>query len=327
MSSELKAKGTKAFLWDVIGKLANSGMGFIITLFLARLLEPSEFGLIAIILVLVGVISIFSDGGLAAALIQKKKLLPIHYSSVFYFNLITAILLAVITYFSSNWIASFYNNEMLNSIIEVMSVSFIFAGLSSVQVVQFKRKLNYVMLTKITIISSITSGVIGIVMAYNGAGVWSLVAQSLSMGFLSSVLLWKTSHWRPGAMFSFKALLYLWRFGFNLFIVNILNAVFARLDMLIIGKIYSMSILGFFDRAKHLNQMVVSYTAGSLQSVLFPVLSRIQMNLPKVQNAVSQIYYLLSFFVFLLIGIFLFDCRRVDCCFIFRKMVAISSIF
>ncbi len=304
MSSTLKTKGTKALAWDVFGKFANSGMGFFITLFLARLLEPSEFGTIAIVLVLLGIFNIFSDGGLASALIQRKKLLSIHYSSVYYFNLALALIIALSIYFMSDWISDFYDNPQLSLVIKVMSVAAILSGFSSVQIVQLKKSLNYSRLTKISIVSSVVSGVVGILLALNGAGIWSLVTQNLLFGLVSNILLWHASNWRPSLEFSFKALRKLWVFGFNVFVVNLLNAIFARIDMLVIGKLYSQSILGYFDRAKHLNQMILSYSAGSIQSVLFPVLSKIQKNIELMQNTVTKIYAILSFVIFLLIGLF-----------------------
>lgn len=304
MSNNLNDKGTSAFIWDVIGKFANGGMGFILTIFLARLLEPSEFGLIAIVLVFLGFMSVFFDAGLAAALIQRKRVLSVHYSSVFYFNIMIAAILTLLVFISAGGIAKFYDNNELVSLIQVMSLSFMLGALSSVQKVQLQKELNYKLLAKITIVSTIISGIIGIVLAFYGAGVWSLVAQNLSLGVISNILLWKISKWRPSLMFSIKALKSLWRFGFNLFLVSIMNALFGRLDVLIAGKLVAPSVLGFYDRAKHLNQMIYSYSAGSLMSVLFPVLSKVQNDLPRFQNIFIKIYGILSFGVFLLIGSF-----------------------
>lgn len=304
MSNDLKAKGISSFIWDIVGKLANGGMGFILTIFLARLLEPSDFGLIAIVLVFLGFMSIFFDAGLASALIQRKRVLPIHYSSVFYFNLIISAVLILLVCVFSRGIASFYDNQKLISLIQVMSISFMLGALSSVQKVQLQKELNYKLLSKITIVSTVMSGVIGILLAYYGAGVWSLVAQNLSLGIITNILLWKTSQWRPSFIFSIKALKSLWRFGFNVFIVSIMNGFFGRIDVLVAGKIVSPSVLGFYDRAKHLNQMIYSYTAGSLISILFPVLSKVHKDLPRFQSIFIKIYAILGFGVFLLIGSF-----------------------
>jgi len=302
MSDNLKSKGTSSFLWDIIGKFVNSGIGFILTLFLARLLEPSEFGLIAIVLVFLGFMSVFFDAGLSASLIQRKRVLPVHYSSVFYFNMIVATVLTLLVFMSAEKIADFYGHHELIYLLQVMSVSFLLGALSSVQRVQLQKELNYKLLAKVTMISTTISGLLGVFLAYRGAGVWSLVVQNLAFGVITNSLLWKISDWRPSLSFSLKALKYLWRFGFHVFLVSIMNAIFGRLDVLVAGKLVSPTVLGFYDRAKHLNQMVYSYSAGSLISVLFPVLSKVKNDLFRFQNIVIKIYALLSFGVFLLIG-------------------------
>ena len=303
MPDNLKQKGISSFLWDIIGKFANSGMGFIITIFLARLLEPSEFGLIAIVLVFLGFISVFFDAGLSAALIQRKRVLPIHYSSVFYFNIIIALILGLLVFISAKSIAEFYNNNELIVILQVMSISFLLGAFSSVQKVQLQRKLNYKILSKITILSTVISGVIGILFAYNGAGVWSLIIQNISFGIMTNILLWKISNWRPSYLFSIKALKNLWSFGFHIFLVSLINSIFGRIDVIIAGKLISPSVLGFYDRAKHLNQMIYSYSAGSLMAVLFPILSKIQKDLERFQKIFIKIYNILSFYIFWFIGL------------------------
>ena len=201
MSDNLKTKGVTAFIWEFSGKLASNGMGFIISIFLARLLEPSEFGLIAMVMVVIGMAAVFSDSGLGVALIQRRRVLPIHYSSVFYFNILVAIILALVTFFSAGRIAEFYNNEELIPLAQVMSLSFIIGALSSVQSIRLRKELDYALLTKITLISSLVSGVLGIVLAFNGAGVWSLVVQSLTAGIMTNILLWINSKWRPSLHF------------------------------------------------------------------------------------------------------------------------------
>jgi teichuronic acid exporter len=303
MSNDLKAKGITAFTWDFTGKLASNGMGFIISIFLARLLEPSEFGLIAMIMVVIVIASVFSDSGLGVALIQRKRVLPIHYSSVFYFNIFVAVILGLLTFFSAEYIAAFYNNEELIPLAQVMSFSFILGALSSVQNIRLRKELNYALLTKITLSASLFSGGVGIVLAFNDAGVWSLVAQSLMAGIITNILLWTITSWRPSLIFSLKALKQLWAFGFNVFLTTLMEAVFSRLDILIIGKLYTPATLGFFSRAKSFNEMIISHASGSLMSVLFPVLSKIQKDLPRFQNIVIKAFGIISFVIFLLSGV------------------------
>ena len=300
--SNLKVQGTKAFIWDFFGKIARNGMGFIVTIFLARLLEPSDFGLIAMVMVIIGIASVFTDVGLGAALIQRRRIHPIHYSSVFYFNITIGFLLTLITYFSASWISEFYNNEQLLPLVQVMAFMFIINAFSSVQSTRLRKDLNYAILTKISLFSSLSSGVLGISLALWGAGVWSLVIQILTMSIVYNIFIWSAANWKPSLTFSWKALTQLWGFGFRMFLSGMLNAVFTRLDFLIIGKLFPPATLGYFQRAKSLNGMVVQYSSGSLMAVLFPVLSKIQNDLPRFQNIILKSLGIICFVVFLLLG-------------------------
>lgn len=298
----LKTLGVKAFIWDFFGKMATHGVSFVISIILARLLDPSDFGLIAIVMVVIGIANVFTDIGLGSALIQRKRVLQIHYSSVFYFNLFISILLTGITYFSAHYISAFYDNEVLVSLMQVMSFSFLLGAFGSVQSIQLRKELNYKILTKISFVSSLTSGVISVYFVFNGAGVWSLVIQLLTASVVYNILIWRNGHWRPTFNFSWKALTQLWGFGFRMFLVGVLDAIYTRIDYLIIGKLFDITTLGFYQRAKSLNLMAIQYTSGSLISVLFPVLSKIQNDLPRFQNIILKSLGIISFAVFFIFG-------------------------
>lgn len=301
--SDLKAQGTKAFIWDFSGKMAMHGTGFIVTIFLARLLEPAEFGLVAMVMVIIGIAQIFTDVGLGSALIQRRRVLPVHYSSVFYFNILIGFLLTLITFLSASLIADFYNNDQLIPLAQVMSLAFIINAFSSVQATKLRKEINYAALTKANFIASLLSGIMGVFLALNGGGVWSLVAMTLSRGVIFNIYLWMVSEWFPALVFSFKALVQLWGFGFRMFLSGLLDTVFTRLDVMIIGKLFTPATLGFFERAKSLDQMVVTYSSGSLMSVLFPILSKVQKDLPRFQNIIIRSLGILSFVVFMLLGL------------------------
>ena len=300
--SSLKEQGKKAFIWDFFGKMATHGMGFIVSIFLARLLDPADFGLIAMVMVIIGIADVFTDVGLGSALIQRRKVTRIHYSSVFYFNIAIGLLLAFITYISAPWISEFYNSEQLLPLTQVMSFLFFINAFSNVQSIRLRKELNYALLTKISFVSSLLSGIIGVSLAFLGAGVWSLVAQTLAMGIMYNIIVWNTSKWKPSLLFSWRAMKQLWGFGFRMFLAGILDAIFTRLDFLIIGKLFPPATLGYFQRAKSLNNMVVRYSSGSLMAVLFPILSKIQNDLLRFQNIILKSLGIISFIVFLLLG-------------------------
>ena len=300
--SDIKTKGVKAFFWDLLGKISNQSLGFIITIILTRVLEPSDFGLIAILMVIIGGAQVFSDVGLASALIQRKKTLSIHYSSVFYFNVFIAFILTIIVFFSAELIASFYKNSDMIVLIKVISFLFIINSLGSVQTVRLRKKLKYDVLTKIGFLSSFLAGIVGITVAFQGGGVWSLVVQIFLQGILTNFILWKVTNWYPSFHFSLKALKQLWSFGLRMFFVELMGVISSRADFLIIGKIFPIATLGYFQRAKSFNNLVVQFTSGSLMSVLFPLLSEIKDDISLFKSVVFKCLNLLVFVVFLLVG-------------------------
>ncbi|BDD10062.1 lipopolysaccharide biosynthesis protein [Fulvitalea axinellae] len=300
--SELKKKGLKAFVWDFGGKLANQGVGFVISIFLARLLEPEEFGLLAMVNVVVGLSGVFMDVGLGGALVQRKRVLPVHYSSVFFFNLTLGLLLTGTLFFSADYVAGFYERPALKAITQVMAFAFLLNAFGAVQATHLRRELRYNAIVKAGVIAGTLSGALGVFLAFEGYGVWALVTQNLSGALLRVLLIWFFSQWTPKILFSFKALRQLWGFGFRMFLSGLLDAFFTRLDVMIIGKIFSPGILGYFQRAKGLDGMVVQYSSGSLMSVLFPVLSKLQNDLRQFRQVVFRSYHMLAYVVFLLLG-------------------------
>jgi O-antigen/teichoic acid export membrane protein len=300
--TDLKQQATKAFIWDFSGKLAMHGMSFITTIFLARLLEPSDFGLIAMVMVIIGIAGIFSDVGLGSALIQRKRILPIHYSSVFYFNITIGSLLTLLTYLSAPLIADFYDNQALIALTQVISFSFVLGAFSSVQSTKLRKELNYSLLTKVAFTASLISGVLGVSLAFYGAGVWSLVIQALSQRIIYNIIIWYASHWIPSKEFSLKALMQLWAFGFRMFLSAFLDTIFTRIDILIIGKLFTPVALGYFNLAKQLDQMVIHYSSGSLMSILFPVLSKVKNNIVRFQSITMKSLGIIIFIVFFLLG-------------------------
>jgi len=298
----LKTRGVKAFVWDFTGKLALNGMGFVVSIFLARLLEPSDFGLVAMVIVFIVIAGIFSDGGLSTALIQRRRIHSIHFSSVFYFNIAIGALLTFILFLSASLIADFYNNQALIPLVQVISFSFIINAFYTVQRAKLQKELDYARLTKISMTAVFSGGIVGISFALYGAGVWSLVALELTQGLTYNVVIWSLGHWKPSWHFSYKALRQLWVFGFRMFLSSFLTRTFTQLDTIIIGKLFAPATLGFFNRAKALDQMVVNYSSASLTAVLFPLLSKVQNDLPRFQNIVIKSLGIIVFVVFLLLG-------------------------
>ena len=300
--SSLKRQGKAAFIWDFGGKLARHGMSFIVSMILAHLLTPTDFGLVAMVMVIVGVAGIFTDVGLGSALIQRRFVPDLYYSSVFYFNLAVGALLTTVVFFSAPLIATFYHNEALTALSRVVAFLFLLNALSAVQTTRLRRELDYALLTKANLLSSLVSGLLGVLLASFGAGVWALVVQSLSQGLFYNLLIWVRSSWRPSAVFSIQALRRLWRFGFHIFLSGLLDRIFSTMDDLLIGKLFPASYLGHYNRSKTLRQLIVDYSSGSIMSVMFPILSKVQNDLHRFQNIVMKAFHLILFLVFLMIG-------------------------
>ncbi|MDC9565576.1 MULTISPECIES: lipopolysaccharide biosynthesis protein [unclassified Pseudoalteromonas] len=309
--NELKSKGINAFLWDVMGKVSTQGITFLTTIFLARLLTPDDFGLIAMVMVVTSIAQVFIDIGLGTALIQKKRVLPIHFSSVFLFNLFIAATITLSVFLMAGQLADFYSVKKLEGIFEVTSFLFIINAIGSVPTTILRKDLKYSVISKVLLLSSIIGGAVGIFLAYQGVGVWSLIYQILIQAIIYNITILLSSGWTPHFAFSLKALKKLWVFGFRIFLSGLIDAIFTRLDYLIIGKILPIATLGYFQRAKQFNTLLITYTSGSLISVLFPALSKIQNSTEKVREVVLSIFHILCFIVFMLLGLLYIESQEI----------------
>jgi len=295
----------KGILWDLFEKVSNQGIGFFISIILARLLSPEQFGLVGMVMVFVGMSQIFLYLGLGQALIQKRIVSDIEYSSVFYLNVFAGLVLTIILYFSSGLIAEFYQRPEVKPICEVLSVLFIIDSFIIVQISLFTKKLDFKKPAIARVIATVVSGGLGIIMALNGYGVWSLVMQSLLSALLFVVVIWIASNWRPGLHFELNAIKGLWGFSSRLFLSGILDGIFSRLDIVIIGKMFSANTLGFYTRAQTFNNLISQYTSGSIGRVFFPSISIIQDNTEEVRLFYKKTINIVSFLVFGLLGFLL----------------------
>ncbi len=300
--SSLKEQGVEAFIWDFFGKILIYGSTFVVTIVLARLLTPSDFGIIAILMAIVSMASVLFDIGLAGALIQRKRVLDIHYTSVFYFNITIGFLLTILMSVFAPDIAEFYHNSSLERYLEVISILFTLIAFHTVQTVILKRHLNFKELTKLNLLASIISGFIGVSLALLGFGIWSLILQVIFREVLFNIIIWRSSSWKPSLNFSLKALKQLWSYGFHMFLAQVLTTVYQKLDYMIIAKLFPVSTLGYFYQAKQLNTFAITYFSSSLMSVLFPLLSKIQYNTKHFQSLVIKLLALLLLVTFFILG-------------------------
>ena len=276
MSSSMKSKTVNGFKWGLIDNFANSGVTFIVGLFLARLLSPEEFGVLGIITVFINISVTIIDGGLATALIRKKEVHEVEYNTVFYSNLVVSLLLLGILCAGSNFIADFFHQPVLEPALSVMSVVLLINALSLVHKTILIKKIDFKSQAIFSLVSSLLSGIVGISMAYNGMGIWSLVGQQLSRQVLLTISFWIVGKWVPKMMFSVACFKELYNFGLKLLAANLINTLFKDAFLVVIGKIYSTKDLGYYKQAEQFNAILSNNFSQIVRKVTLPALSQIQ---------------------------------------------------
>lgn len=285
----LKQKTITGFIWSFIDNFSKLGLTFIIGIILARLLSPREFGLIGMITIFIALSQSLVDSGFTQALIRKKDCTQADYSTVFYFNLLVGIVLFFVLFFSAGTISRFFDEPQLYLIIQVIGLSIIVNAFTIVQRARLTKEINFKLQTKISIIASIVSGIIGITMAYAGYGVWSLVFKTLFGFVMTSLLLWLWNKWIPSLVFSKNSFKELFNFGYKLMISGLINTAYKNIYLLIIGKYFSATELGFYTRADQFRNLPSQNITSVIQRVSYPVLSEIQNDIPRLRTAYQKI--------------------------------------
>jgi len=269
----LKQRAISATLWSGADVFLRQGLQFIISIALARLLSPEEFGTIALLYLFVGLASAFVDSGFSAALIQRQDISHTDESTVFWFNLGMGAVMAAGLWLLAPWIADFYAMPVLIPLTSVLAFNLFVSALGSVHGTLLTKRLDFKTPMKIGAIATTTSGVVGIVMAWQGYGVWALAMQTLASSLLTTCLLWAYSNWYPGLTFSTNSARRLFGFGGYLLLASLLDVAYNRTYTLLIGKIYGVRELGFYNRADGTKQLPVGVLTGILSRVAFPIFS------------------------------------------------------
>jgi O-antigen/teichoic acid export membrane protein len=262
--------------WSLTENLSKHIVHFIIGIILARLLSPSDYGLIGLCAVLLALGTTFVDGGFSGALIRKNNCSEEDYSTVFYFNLFVSIVFYALLFFTAPYVSKFFGQPQLSGIIRILGIVIVIGSLNVIQRTILTKEINFKLQTKITITSITVSGSIGIIMAFLGYGVWSLVIQALSGALLSVSLMWRYSKWRPKLIFSKKSFGNLFAFGSNLLITDLINTLYSNIYYIVIGKVYTPTNLGFFTRAETTVSLVTSNITNTVKRVSYPALAILQ---------------------------------------------------
>lgn len=301
--SELKNKGLKSSAWNFLNLLTNQLRNFIVTLILARLLTPADFGLVSMAMVLNAILDFFVDFGFSSAIIRKGKITEVETSTVFWLNIAIGGICTLLVFSCAPVFAWFYEMPKLESVVRITSWSFFISSFGTLQTALFQRSLNFRAPFKAKLISSIVSGILGIVLALCGSGVWALVFSNLSGWLLYSGAIWLISTWRPKFIFKPRNVSDMVSFGWKVTLSTLINRVFKQMDTLIVGKIYSAASLGLFNRAQSLNYLVIDYSFSSIRSVMLPTLSKLQNDDEALRYSVLKLLNVISFLTFLFAGL------------------------
>lgn len=271
-------------IWRFMERCGAQLVTLIVSIILARILNPEVYGIIALVTVIITILQVFVDGGLATSLIQKKDADDIDFSTVFYFNIFSSFLLYIVVFLIAPLIANFYNMMELTLIIRVLSLMLVVAGVKNVQQAYVSRNMLFKKFFFSTLGGTVGAAFVGIVLAYLEYGVWALVFQMLFNIVVDTIILWITVKWRPKIIFSIERLNKLFSFGWKMLMANLIATINGQLKQLVIGKIYSSTDLAYYNRGRQFPDIIVANINTSIDSVLFPALSNEQEDYIKVRE-------------------------------------------
>lgn len=298
MSQSVRSQLLHGVAWNFVEKLLMRGASFIIGIILARLLSPSDFGVIGMLSIFIAISNVFIEGGLAKALIQRKNSQDIDFSTAFVTNVGIAIIIYVVLFLYAPLIANYYNEPILTDVTRILSLNFILGSFNIVQRAKLMANVDFKSLAQINVISTVVSGVVGISMAYDGCGVWALVGQTLCATSVLLVLFPLYSKWRPSFKFSKDSFRQLFGFGSKLMITGVYSVILNNISIICIGRYYKSSQLGFYTRASQFSVSMSSMLFDVLGNVTFPVLSNLQDDREKMLAVYRKSLYLTAMTVF-----------------------------
>lgn len=276
MGEDLRSQSISGIKWSAIERFAVQGIQFIIGLILARLLSPSDYGIIGMLAIFIAISQTIIDSGFSKALIQKQDRSEIDFATAFYFNVVVGLICYVLLYALSPSIALFFNEPILKDVLRVLSINLFLNSLAVVPIAKLSIKVDFKTQSKASVFSTLISGTLGILLAYKGVGVWALVAQSVSHSFVNVLMLWSLLKWKPEWIYSWESFKKLFSFGGNILIAGIISTIYDNINTLVIGKFYTTKDLGYFTRGQQFPSLLSSNFTVIVQRVTFPILSKIQ---------------------------------------------------
>lgn len=276
------------FIWRLFERVGAKGVELIVSLVLAKMLDTELFGSIVLVLVVINIMQVFVDSGLGNALIQKKDSDNKDFSTVFFFNIVFCAVLYTILYFTAPYFAAFYDDLSLTPVIRVLGLTVVISGVKNVQIAYVSKTMQFKRFFFSTLGGTIFAAIAGLVLAYNGYGIWAIVVQSVSNTAIDTVILWITVKWKPEFYFSFKRLKILFAYGWKLLVSQLLDTGYTQLRSLIIGKKYTKDDLAYYDRANQFPGFITANINTSIDSVLFPAMSDVQDDKERVKSMTKR---------------------------------------
>lgn len=264
---------TTNFFWRFLERSGAQLVAFLVSIVLARLLDPAVYGEIALIMVFICIMQVFVDSGMGTALIQKKDADDLDFSSVFFFNIVVCLFLYGLMFLLAPFIAEFYHSPHLTPVIRVLSLTLVVSSMRNVQQAFVSKNLIFKKFFYATLGGTIGSAVVGIAMAYMGFGVWALVGQQLTNVTLGTIILWFIVQWRPRAMCSLQRIKQLFNYGWKILVAALLDTGYVQLRQLVIGRIYTAKDLAFYNQGHHFPHVIVANINTSIDSVLLPAMA------------------------------------------------------
>lgn len=276
MTQTLKQQTKRGLYWSFFNQFANYGMNFCVGIVMARLLSPSDYGITALPAVFMSVAWILQNGGLGDALVRKTNLRDEDLSTAFYYSLMMGVALYLALFFTAPLIADFYNTPVLVPLLRVTALGFLWGPMNTAQTVILKRNLDFKTPTKISLTTRVFSAIVGIVLAYMGYGLWALVVSGVLSSLLTMILNWFAVKWLPKSGWNKESFKYLWGYGNKIMVSGMLDTLYNNITPIFVAKYYSPADLGLYNRAQGYSAMPSQQVTGVIQSVTFPVLSKMQ---------------------------------------------------
>lgn len=295
---DLKYKTSRGITWSLVEKFATQGVQFVFGIIIARLLCPEDYGIIAMPLIFLAIAQCFIDSGFSTALIRKNELKEEDLSTAFIFSIIVGVVCYSVLFLSSPFIADFYNTPILTDLLKITALATLFNPLCTVQQAILTRELNFKKQALITVAGALASGIIGLIMANYGYGVWALVVQQVAGYTMRTILFWFTVKWKPSLVWSKESFKYLWGFGNKVLVQGLIANIFDNMYPLVIGKVYSADDLGNYTRAHQFTNLPSVNITGVLFRVALPVMSTIQNDKERLKVVFEKMIRVSAFCMF-----------------------------